>query len=104
MYAIVQTGGRQFRVEPDTTVRIPKLEAEPGQTVELDRVLLVQGDSGVSVGSPTVSGAKVVVEVLQQGRDSKILVFHKKRRKGYAKRAGHRQPFTEILVKRIVEA
>lgn len=104
MYAIVQTGGRQFRVEPEATLRIPKLQGEPGQTVELDRVLLVQGDSGVSVGSPTVSGAKVVAEVLQQGRDPKILVFHKKRRKGYAKRAGHRQPFTEIRVKQIVGA
>jgi large subunit ribosomal protein L21 len=104
VYAIVQTGGRQFRAEPEATLRIPKLEAEPGDTVELDRVLLVQGDAGVTVGQPTVSGAKVVAEVLDQGRDRKILVFHKKRRKRYQKKNGHRQPFTEIRVKEIVGA
>lgn len=102
MYAIVHTGGRQFRMEPDATLRVPKLEAEVGQTVELDRVLLVQGDSGTTVGSPTVDGAKVVAEVTEQGRDKKIIVFHKKRRKRYQKKNGHRQPFTEIRVKRIV--
>ncbi|MCA9751556.1 MAG: 50S ribosomal protein L21 [bacterium] len=104
MYAIVQTGGRQFRLELEGKLQIPKLEAQPGQKVEFDRVLLVHGDSGVTVGSPTVSGAKVVAEVVRQGRDPKVVVFHKKRRKRYTKRAGHRQPFTEILVKQIVGA
>lgn len=102
MYAIVHTGGRQFRAEPEATMRIPKLEGEPGQTVELDHVLLVQGDSGVSIGKPTVEGAKVVAEVVRQGRDDKVIVFHKKRRKRYQKKNGHRQPFTEIRVKEIV--
>lgn len=102
MYAIVHTGGRQFRMEPETTLRIPKLEAEVGSQVELDRVLLIQGDSGTTVGSPTVDGAKVLAEVVTQGREKKIIVFHKKKRKGYQKKQGHRQPFTEIRVKQIV--
>ena len=89
-------------MEPEATLRIPKLEAEVGQQVELDRVLLVQGDSGTTVGAPTVDGAKVVAEVVSQGRENKIIVFHKKRRKRYQKKQGHRQPFTEIRVKQIV--
>jgi large subunit ribosomal protein L21 len=102
VYAIVQTGGRQFRVAPDENVRIPKIEAPVGGTVELDRVLLVQGETGVTVGTPTVAGARVVAEVVGQGREPKILVFHKKRRKRYQKKRGHRQAFTEIRVRQIV--
>ena len=104
MYAIVETGGRQFRVEPDEILRIPKVERPVGNTVELDRVLLVHGGSGVTVGKPTVEGARVLAEVVSQGRDRKVVVFHKKRRKRYKKKAGHRQPFTEIRVKEIVPA
>lgn len=102
MFAIVKTGGRQFRLEPEKTFRIPKLEAAVGGTVELDEVLLVQGDSRTTVGTPRVKGAKVVAEVVAQGREPKILVFHKKRRKRYQKRQGHRQHFTEIRVTKIV--
>ena len=98
MYAIVKTGGRQFRVEADTTLRIPKIESSPGQTIELDRVLLVSGDSGTTVGKPEIAGAKVLAKVVDQGREEKIIVFHKKRRKRYQKKNGHRQPFTEIRV------
>jgi large subunit ribosomal protein L21 len=104
VYAIVQTGGRQFRVEPDETLRIPQVETPVGETVELERVLLVHGESGVTVGKPTVEGARVVAEVVDQGREPKIVVFHKKRRKRYQKKRGHRQPFTEIRVKEIVPA
>ncbi len=102
MYAIVKTGGRQFRVEPDATLRIPKIDHEPGETVEFDRVLLVGGGSDVTVGQPEIEGAKVVAEVLDQGREEKIIVFHKKRRKRYQKKNGHRQPFTEVRIKEIV--
>lgn len=102
MYAIVHTGGRQFRMEPDQVVRIPKLDQEVGATVRLDRVLMVQNSGSVIVGRPQVEGAAVVAEVVAQGRDAKILVFHKKRRKRYQKKNGHRQPFTEIRVKEIV--
>ena len=104
MYAIVQTGGRQFRVEPEEQLKIPKVETPVGETVELDRVLLVHGESGVTVGKPTVEGARVLAEVVEQGRERKILVFHKKRRKRYQKKRGHRQPFTEIRIKEIVPA
>jgi large subunit ribosomal protein L21 len=104
LYAIVRTGGRQFRVQPEETLRIPKVETRVGGTLELDEVLLVHGDSGVTVGTPTVAGARVVASVLSQGREEKILVFHKKRRKRYQKRAGHRQPFTEIRVERILHS
>ena len=102
MYAIVKTGGRQFRVEADKTLRIPKIESSPGQTIELDRVLLVSGDSGTTVGKPEIAGAKVLAKVVDQGREEKIIVFHKKRRKRYQKKNGHRQPFTEIRVTEIV--
>lgn len=102
MYAIVHTGGRQFRMEQDALVRIPKVEAEIGQTLELDRVLMIQGKSGTTVGTPTVDGAKVVAEVLEQGREKKIVVFKKKKRKRYQRKAGHRQPFTTVRVKEIV--
>jgi len=102
VYAIVHTGGRQFRMEPDQVVRIPKLDQEVGATVRLDRVLMVQNSGSVIVGRPQVEGAAVVAEVVAQGRDAKILVFHKKRRKRYQKKNGHRQPFTEIRVKEIV--
>jgi large subunit ribosomal protein L21 len=102
VYAIVQTGGRQFRVAPDETVRIPKIEAGVGQELTLDQVLLVQGETGVKLGRPTVEGAKVLAEVVGQGREEKIIVFHKRRRKRYQKKNGHRQPFTEIRVRSIV--
>jgi large subunit ribosomal protein L21 len=102
VYAIVQTGGRQFRVAPDETVRIPRIEAGVGEQLTLDRVLLVQEETGVRLGRPTVQGAKVLAEVVRQGREEKIIVFHKRRRKRYQKRNGHRQPFTEIRVRSIV--
>ena len=102
MYAIVQTGGRQFRLEPDATLEIPKIELEPGETVEFDQVLLVGGDDGITVGKPRIEGARVLAEVMVQGREKTIVVFHKKRRKRYQKRNGHRQPFTQIRVKEIV--
>jgi large subunit ribosomal protein L21 len=104
VYAIVETGGRQFRMEPDTTLRIPKVETPVGGILELDTVLLVQGDSGLSVGRPRVDGAKVVAEVVKQGREDKIVIFKKKRRKRFQKKNGHRQPFTEIRVKEILSA
>ena len=102
MYAIVQTGGRQVRLTPDEKIRIPKIEAEVGSQVELDHVLMVQGDSGVKFGRPRLEGAKVLAEVVSQGREDKIIVFHKRRRKRYQKKNGHRQPFTEIRVTGIV--
>ena len=102
MYAVVQTGGRQFRVQPEEKVRIPKLEIPVGGTIEFDRVLMIEDGGTVRVGTPVLDGARVVAEVLSQGRDAKILVFHKKKRKRYQKKNGHRQPFTEIRIQSIV--
>lgn len=98
MYAVFKTGGKQFRVEPGMRVRIPTLDAEPGSTIEFDDVLLAGDGDDVSIGTPVVEGATVKAEVLRHGRDRKIIVFKRKRRKGYRKKQGHKQGFTEIRV------
>ena len=103
MYAIVEILGQQFKVEQGKRLFVHRMnEAERGSTVEFDKVLLVDNDGAVTVGSPVVEGAKVVCEVVSHVRGEKVIVFHKKRRKGYRKRNGHRQDFTEILIKEIV--
>ena len=99
MYAVFQTGGKQFRAEPGTRLRIPTLEAEIGDSVTFDHVLLAgDGAENVQVGTPTVDGASVKAEVIRHGRGDKVIVFKRKRRKGYRKKQGHRQNFTEIRV------
>jgi large subunit ribosomal protein L21 len=104
MYAIVQIQGQQFKVEADKTLFVLHLAgAEAGQEVEFEDVLLVDNEGAITVGTPTVEGAKVVAEVktpLVKG--DKVIVFHKKRRKDFKKKNGHRQQFTEITVKQIV--
>ena len=102
MYAIVEMQGQQFKAEAGKKLFVHHLEAEEGAKVEFEKVLLVDNEGAVTVGAPTVDGAKVVCEVLADVRGKKILVFHKKRRKGYKKLNGHRQDFTQILVKEIV--
>lgn len=105
MYAVFQTGGKQFRAEPGTRLRIPSLDAEPGQTVTFDQVLLAaDGDDTVQVGTPVVDGACVKAEVLRHGRGDKVIVFKRKRRKGYRKKQGHRQGFTEIRIDEVALA
>lgn len=105
MYAVFQTGGKQFRAEPGTRLRIPTLEAAPGDTVTFDHVLLAaDGGEMVHVGTPVVDGASVKAEVIRHGRDKKIIVFKRKRRKGYRKKQGHRQDFTEIRVDEVALA
>jgi large subunit ribosomal protein L21 len=98
MYAVFETGGKQFRAEPGTRVRIPSLAAEPGATVTFERVLLAGDGSDIKVGVPLVQGASVTAEVLRHGRDKKVIIFKRKRRKGYRKKQGHRQGFTEVRV------
>jgi large subunit ribosomal protein L21 len=99
MYAVFQTGGKQFRAEPGARLRVPSLTAEPGDTVTFEEVLLTgDGEESVQVGTPNVDGASVKAEVLRHGRDKKIIVFKRKRRKGYRKKQGHRQDFTEIRI------
>ncbi len=103
MYAIVEILGQQFKVEQGKKLFVHRMnEAERGTTVEFDKVLLVDNNGAVSVGSPVVEGAKVVCEVVSHVRGEKVIVFHKKKRKGYRKRNGHRQDFTELTIKEIL--
>lgn len=98
MYAIVDIAGQQFKVKKDSIVKVHRLDAEEGKVVELDQVLLVSNGTTVSVGTPTVEGARVAAQVMSHGKGDKVLVFHKKRRKGYQKLNGHRQYLTELRV------
>ena len=100
MYAIIEAKGKQFRAEPDSMLRIPRLHAEPGDTVTFD-VLLSETDGKIQIGQPALEGASVVAEVVRHGRGEKIVVFKRKRRKGYRKKQGHRQDFTEVRVTEI---
>ena len=101
MYAVVRTGGKQIRMTPGEAVRVEKLPGSVGDDIELDDVLLLSGDSGLKIGTPVVEGARVVGRITEQGRGPKIVVFKMKRRKGYRRKQGHRQDYTEILVDRI---
>ena len=101
MYAVVRTGGKQIRMTPGEAVRVEKLPGSVGDDVELDDVLLVSGDAGLKIGTLVVEGARVVGKITAQGRSPKIVVFKMKRRKGYRRKQGHRQDYTEILVDRI---
>jgi large subunit ribosomal protein L21 len=101
MYAVVRTGGKQVRMTPGEAIRVEKLGGEVGDTIELDDVLLLSGDDGLKVGTPVVEGARVVGTITDQGRGPKIIVFKMKRRKGYRRKQGHRQDYTEILVDRV---
>ena len=98
MYAIFEAKGKQFRAEQDATLRLPTLDAEPGDRVTFDQVLLAQRDDQVIVGQPTLEGAAVATEVICHGRGDKIVVFKMKRRKGYRRKQGHRQGFTDVRV------
>ncbi|RMG95423.1 MAG: 50S ribosomal protein L21 [Deltaproteobacteria bacterium] len=99
--AIVRTGGKQYRVQPGMVLRVEKLDAEPGATVELTDVLLAGSGEDVKIGTPTLSGAKVVAKVRAQGRGRKVIVYKFRRRKNYRRRRGHRQPYTELAIERI---
>jgi len=98
MYAIVEIAGKQFRVEQDAKLYVPRLKGDVDDEVTFDRVLLTSGDAGVSVGAPTVEGASVTAKILGHVKGDKIIVFKKKRRKGYKVKNGHRQPYTQIQI------
>jgi len=99
MYAIVNTGGKQYRMQPGDTVRVEYLPGDQGDLIELDDVRLLSDDDGdVTVGAPTVEGAKVTAEVVQQGRAKKVIVFKYKAKTRYRRKNGHRQNFTELRV------
>jgi len=103
MYAVIRTGGKQYRVAPNEVIRVEKIEAEPGTTVEFDEVLLVGGEEP-KVGRPLVDGAKVTATVLDQIKGPKIVIFKKKRRKHYRRKRGHRQQLTLLRVQDILVA
>ena len=102
MYAIIECGGKQYRVQEGDMVRVEKMMAEVGSTTVIDKVLLLGDDKGKTViGTPFVEGAKVSCRILNHDKDKKILVFHYKAKKNIRKRYGHRQPFTSILIEKI---
>ncbi len=101
MYAIVDIAGKQFKVTQDQYVYAPKMQGEEGASVEFDNVLLVDNDGKVEVGTPVLKGAKVSGKILEHVKDEKVIVFKKKRRKGYKVRNGHRQDFTKVLIEKI---
>lgn len=102
MYAIVDIAGQQFKIEKDLKIYVNRLANEVGEDVEFDKVLLVADDKKIEVGAPVVNGAKVKAKILAHVKSDKILVFKKKRRKGYQKLNGHRQPMTQIQIADIV--
>jgi len=97
-YAVIRTGGKQYRVSPGVVIHVEKLPAEVGAEVSFTEVLCTEADGAVQVGAPLVEGAEVIGRVLEQGKDKKILVYKKKRRKNYRRRYGHRQPLTTVQV------
>ena len=98
MYAVIESGGKQYRVAPGDVIRVEKIVAEPGAAVNLDRVLLVADDANVRVGNPVVSGAAVQATVRSHGRADKVHIFKLRRRKHYKKSQGHRQHYTELEI------
>ena len=102
MYAVIKTGGKQYRVAPDDVLSVEKITGETGDIVQFNEVLLVASDKDVSLGAPLVSGASVAAEVVEQGRARKIIVFKKKRRKGYRRTQGHRQHLTKVKITEIL--
>ena len=98
MFAVIETGGKQYKVREGDTIRVEKLDAEPGSDITIDRVLMVGDGESVKIGRPTVEGGSVKATIQDQAKGPKIRIFKKKRRKGYSKRQGHRQPFTELRI------
>ena len=102
MYAVIQTGGKQYRAEPGQTLWVEKLAGNAGDKVSFDQVLLVANDGKVAVGKPTVAGAKVSGSIVEQGLGEKLVVFKFRRRKNYVRRNGHRQEYTAVKIDGIV--
>lgn len=98
MYAVIKTGGKQYRVEEGARIRVEKLAGEPGGKVEFDKVLLVANGENVKVGMPLVAGAKVTAEILGEEKGEKLVVFKMKRTRGYRRRTGHRQHYTALKI------
>ncbi len=102
MYAVITTGGKQYKVSPGDVVRVESLDAKKGDTVELKEVYMIADGDNVSVGKPTLATAKVTAEVVEEGRGEKLVIFKHRRRKGFRRTNGHRQNYTAIKVKDII--
>lgn len=102
MFAVIRTGGKQYRVAPNDIIEVEKIAGQPGDIIELAEVLLLGGDKGPQTGSPTISGALVAAEVIEQKRADKIIVFKKKRRSTYRRKNGHRQELTALRITEIL--
>lgn len=101
MYAIIETGGKQYKVQEGDVVFIEKLPVEEGEAVVFDKVLAISGEDSFKAGSPVVEGASVSAKVLGHGKDKKIIVFKYKPKKGYRRKQGHRQPYTRVQIEKI---
>ena len=102
MYAVIQSGGKQYRVAPGQTIRLERMKGEVGAKVELGDVLLVENEGNIQVGSPLIAKAKIEATVVEQDRAKKILVFKKKRKKQYRRTQGHRQDYTMVRIENII--
>ncbi len=100
-YAVIETGGKQYRVTENDTLRVEKLEGDAGDSIEINAVLAVSDGNEIKVGTPEIPGAKVSAKVVQQIKAAKVVNFKKKRRKGYSRKVGHRQPLTIIKIEKI---
>jgi large subunit ribosomal protein L21 len=101
MFAVIKTGGKQYRVAAEDVIKVERLKGDPGEIIQFGEVLLVGGDS-VTLGAPTVQGASVAAEVVEQGRGPKVIAFKKRRRKNSRRKRGHRQEFTKVRITEIL--
>ena len=101
MYAIVDIAGKQFKVEKDQYLYAPKMEGENGTAVKFEQVLLIESENNIAVGTPVLKGASVSGRILEEVKGDKEIIFKKKRRKGYAKKTGHRQKYTKVMIESI---
>lgn len=102
MYAIIETGGKQYKIRQGDVLRVEKLDVEAGQSIEITKVLALGSEDGLAVGRPFIDGAKVIIKVLEHGKGDKILVFKYKPKKKYRRMRGHRQPYSKVLVDEII--
>jgi len=100
-FAVIETGGKQYLVSPGDKIKIEKIDKKEGETVEFDQILLVKKDEDLKIGTPKVEDAKVVGEVLEQGKEDKVVVFKYKPKKRHRKKKGHRQPYTKVEIKEV---
>lgn len=101
MYAVIESGGKQYRVAPGDVIRVERLDVPAGESVDLDRILMIADDQGARLGNPTLAGVSVTAKVRAHGRGDKIRIFKLRRRKNYRRHAGHRQDYTEIEITQV---